>query len=82
MSKGKHQTTGKFATRVQRQFLVTMTIRISLCVLATLLFICVFAALSSSVNARTVLPSDEDLSSVRIMVTGSLNVVVFRVGGR
>lgn len=59
-----------------------MTLRISLIVLAGLLFITLLAMLSGPAAARTAPPEDEAVVSSRIMTTGPLNVVVFRVSAR
>lgn len=56
-----------------------MTFRISLSILATLLFICVLATLSSTANAHTSNLDEDAISSIRIMATGPLNIVYFEV---
>ena len=58
-----------------------MTIRISIYLLATLLFVTVLAALSSGANAHTISPDEDDFSSSRILATGPLNIVYFEVSG-
>lgn len=55
----------------------------TLSVLAPLLIATVLATLPQSASAHTNGPAEEeDFSSSRIMATGPLNVVVFRVSGR
>jgi hypothetical protein len=49
-------------------------------ILAMLLTVCVLAPLPAS--AHNTIPNGEEVSASRIMATGPLNVVVFRVSGR
>ncbi len=60
-----------------------MTLRISLVLLASLLFITVLATLSLPADAYAIPPEGDDtLSSARMMSTGPLNVIVFELSGR
>jgi len=59
-----------------------MTIRISISLLASLLFVTVLAAFTSGANAHTSGPAEEeDFSSSRILATGPLNIVYFEISG-
>ena len=60
-----------------------MTLRISLVLLASLLFITVLAALSLPADAYAIATEgDQALSSARMMSTGPLNVIIFELSGR
>lgn len=60
-----------------------MTVRVSLVLLASLLFVSVLATLSSSAEAYAIDPEAETgLSSTSMMSSGPLNVIVFESQAR
>ncbi|MEX3017098.1 hypothetical protein [Gymnodinialimonas hymeniacidonis] len=60
-----------------------MTLRISLVLLASLLFVTVLATLSLPADAYAIAPEAEGtLSSAQMMSTGPLNVIIFEISGR
>ena len=60
-----------------------MTLRISLILLASLLFVSVLATLSLPAEAYGIAPETaEQPTSAQMMSTGPLNVIVFELSGR
>ena len=76
---GKHEDGRKISPPFHlNQKIVPMTVRVSLVLLASLLFVSVLATLSSTADAYALDPSVEAaLSSSRMMSAGPLNVIVF-----
>ncbi len=82
--KGKYgRRTEDFAIPHFEDQIAAMTLRISLVLLASLLFVTVLASLSVPANAYGVtLEEDGPASSARMMSAGPLNVIVFEMSER
>lgn len=59
-----------------------MTLRLSLGLLATLMFITILASLSGAAQAHVVAPAEEEISSIYVLSTGPLSDVIYQVSQR